>query len=192
MANKQDRTGRSKGAERFVALPHYILECPAWLSLTAPARVVYLELMRLYNGSNNGSLALSVRDASDRCNVAKDTASRAFLELSEKGFIECMRLGGFSRKTRLATEWRVTALKCDRSGRLSTKPFMTWGRNKWASGSKPLSQSADTAVPNDYRECPKSGTLLSQKTDTEAASVPILGPWSPEIVPQLSQTAVHI
>ena len=192
MPNKQDKTGRSRGAERFVALPFYLLECPAWLSLTAPARVIYLELMRLYNGSNNGSLALSVRDASDRCNIAKDTASRAFVELTDKGFVECARRGGFRRKTRLATEWRLTALRCDLTGQLPTKSFMTWGRDKWAGSPKPLSQSADAAVPNGSRECPKSGTLLSQSADTEAPSVPILGPWTPEMAPQLSQSAVHI
>jgi hypothetical protein len=39
---------------------------------------------------------------------ARGTAARAFTELQERGFIECMTKGAFSRQALHATEWRLT------------------------------------------------------------------------------------
>jgi aspartyl-tRNA(Asn)/glutamyl-tRNA(Gln) amidotransferase subunit A len=47
-------------------------------------------------------------------------------ELQDRGFIECVTPGAFSRKIRHAAEWRLTHLVCDASGRLPGKPFMRW------------------------------------------------------------------
>src|SRR5206468_4901344 len=88
------------------------------------------EIARIYDGTNNGRLALSVRDAAKRCRIAKDTASRAFRELQERGFIECMKQGGFSCKIRHAAEWRVLEHTCDVTGRLPEKNFMRWCEQK--------------------------------------------------------------
>jgi hypothetical protein len=49
----------------------WLLTSPAYLSLSCPARAVLIELTRLYKGNNNGQLGLSVRRASERCNVAR-------------------------------------------------------------------------------------------------------------------------
>jgi Helix-turn-helix domain len=136
------RRRRSSDA-RHVRLYHHVLNSQAWLALSAPARVVYIEIFRLYNGANNGQLALSVRTAAERCRIAKDTAARAFKELEELRFIECMQKGAFSYKVRHATEWRITELRCDVTGRLPDKNFMRWGRDK----RKP--------VPNDALTVPK-------------------------------------
>ena len=103
-----------------------MLRTAAWCALTAAARAVYLELAARYNGRNNGALALSARDAARRCNINKDTACRAFHELAEHGFIECVTPGGFSRKVRHATEWRLTQYRCDVTGTLPSKAFAKW------------------------------------------------------------------
>jgi DNA-binding IclR family transcriptional regulator len=44
---------------------------------------------------NNGRLGLSVRRASERCNIARGTAQRAPIELQERGFIDRMTKGAF-------------------------------------------------------------------------------------------------
>jgi hypothetical protein len=103
-----------------------MLSTPAWRSLTPAARAVYVVLAERYNGQNNGSLALSARDAARLCNINKDTAGRAFRELIDHGFIECVTPGGFSRKVRHATEWRLTVHRCDVRDELPTKDFMRW------------------------------------------------------------------
>ncbi len=122
---RHDHTGRSKG-ERHVRLTYFLMGTPAWLSLTPAGRAVYLEVARLYNGSNNGLLGLSVRDAAKRCRINKDTAARALRILEARGFIECVVPGGFSRKTPHAAEWRLTEWRCDASHALPSKAYQHW------------------------------------------------------------------
>jgi hypothetical protein len=96
-----------------------------YLSLSCQARAVLLEIARGHDGTNNGRLGLSVRRASERCNIARGTAQRAFAELQERGFIDCMTKGAFSRKALHATEWRLTWWGCDVTGELPSKKFMS-------------------------------------------------------------------
>ena len=105
-------------------LHHYMLDSPAWLSLTAQARTVYIEIARRYTGTNNGDISLSVREAVLFCRIAKDTATKAIQELQEKGFIRCRRKGAFHCKFRHASEWELTAQPFD-AGK-PTKDFMRW------------------------------------------------------------------
>lgn len=83
-----------------------------------------MELKELYNGSNNGDLFLSVREAAKRLGVSNNTASKAFKELEEKGFIIARQKGYFKQKTRHATSWILTEFKYN--GQLPTKEFMRW------------------------------------------------------------------
>jgi hypothetical protein len=121
MAKKQDK------ADRYFQLHHYMLKTDAWRALSAPARAVYIQIGSRYNGSNNGKLALSVRDAASECNIAKDTASRALKDLVDFGFIEETRHGGLSRKTRIASEWRMMAFRCDLTEAPKSPLFMQRG-----------------------------------------------------------------
>ena len=58
-------------------------EDPAsWKKKLRPnTRAVYVEISRIYDGSNNGRIGFSVRTAATRCRIAKDTAKRALDEL---------------------------------------------------------------------------------------------------------------
>jgi hypothetical protein len=103
-----------------------MLESPAWQSLDAVARAVYVEIAKRYNGSNNGTINYSVREAASALQIGKSTAHRALLRLQEHGFIVAMTVGAFSLKIRHATEWRMTEHPDNRTGSLSTKDFMRW------------------------------------------------------------------
>jgi hypothetical protein len=162
--------------DRYFALHHYMLKTDAWRALSAPARAVYIQIGTRYDGFNNGRIAFSVRDAASECELAKDTASRAFKELVDLGFIEETRHGGLSRKTRLASEWRMTAFKCDLTGALKSVLFMQRGelarayrqlRRRPQAGRREPARTSHTTVepvPNDARECPKPRYSLSQTT----------------------------
>jgi DNA-binding transcriptional regulator YhcF (GntR family) len=104
----------------------WLLKSPAWLSLTAAERAVYIQLASRYNGSNNGKVAFSVRDAARECRISKDTAGRAYKALVAKGFIEVKTPGGFSRKVRHAAEWLLTEYRDDVSLEIPKKTFMHW------------------------------------------------------------------
>ncbi|RYG86529.1 MAG: MarR family transcriptional regulator [Alphaproteobacteria bacterium] len=126
MPAKHNHTGRSKAGPQFVQLFRFILQSAAWSELSAIERAVYLCLAEIYNGTNNGFLGLSVRNAAAACNINKDTAARALRRLAELGFIERSQAGAFGRKVRHSAEWRLTAYRSDRDGSPASKTFMKW------------------------------------------------------------------
>lgn len=109
---KPNVKGRNTGSRRFVMLDHACLESAAYSSLTALARSLLTELLMLYNGYNNGSLYLSVRDAAARIGMADlGAVGRAFDELCNAGFIECAKGSSFTSKAgeqSRARCWRLT------------------------------------------------------------------------------------
>jgi DNA-binding transcriptional MocR family regulator len=129
MGSKTNKKGRTKGQHSFfVALELFLMATPAWRALSMAARVAYVEIAALYDQSNNGRLALSARQLAGRMPISRATATRAFQELTEKGFITATKPSGFNMKTgeRKATEWRLTRYRCDVTGDLPTKAFMAW------------------------------------------------------------------
>lgn len=135
--SRANRTGRSKGSGRFLALHHFMLDSPAWASLSPQERAVYLALAQLYDGKNNGFLGLGVRRAGELANVHKDTAGRCLIVLTERGFIECTTPGSFNTNGRRATEWRLTAYNCDRSHQPASKAFLRWRPNSRCTSENP-------------------------------------------------------
>jgi hypothetical protein len=173
--------------DRYFQVHHYMTKTDAWKTLSAHARAIYLQIGLRYSGSNNGRIAYSVRDAASECNIAKDTASRAFKELIDLGFIEETRHGSLSRKTRIASEWRLTAFKCDLTSSPKSCLFMQRGgqaQTNRQSRSRPqpsarLSQNTPSQdpepVPNDAHDCPKTRPVtskLSQMTPSQFADCP--------------------
>jgi hypothetical protein len=170
--------------DRYFQLHHYMMKTDAWRVLSAAARAVYLQIGFRYDGSNNGKISFSVRDAASECGLARDTAGRAFRELMDLGFIEERRHGSLSRKTRIASEWRMTAFRCDLTGALKSCLFMQRGeaarsyrilRSRPQTGRREtagLSQTTASAVLNDGRECPKRRHSLSQTTASASPECP--------------------
>lgn len=119
-----DHTGRSKGSDRFVQLHHWVLNAPAYRSLSVYGRAALIELYRLYNGSNNGKIAMSVRRLADLLNINKTTANKALKELQKYGFIRIAQEGSFNQKRPLSHEYVIT--EYGYNGQLATKDFMKW------------------------------------------------------------------
>jgi len=120
---RPNKKGRNSGPS-FTQLFHYMQDCLAWTTLTPADRAVILELARRYDGSNNGRIGLSARDAADRCWINKDTATRCFRTLEERGFITCTQESRFGFA--LAAEYRLNWQRCDRSGQIPTRAFLAW------------------------------------------------------------------
>jgi hypothetical protein len=128
MPRRHAKRGKNK-RERFVQLPHWIMNSPAWARLKPVERCVWLEAVRVYDGQNNGSLALPSRSLADRLGVKHTTVVRALQTLVTLGFIEVTRRSEFSKKRR-AAEYRVTHLHCDRTNTLASKQFMRLGKDQ--------------------------------------------------------------
>ncbi|MCW2110470.1 GntR family transcriptional regulator [Bradyrhizobium elkanii] len=107
---------------RHVQMPHYLMNSEAWKSLGAIPRAIYLDMAKRHNGTNNGRITYSVREAAEELNIGLATASRALDVLRDRGFIVCMKKGAFSLKVRHASEWRITDFICNND--LPTREFM--------------------------------------------------------------------
>jgi hypothetical protein len=106
-----------------------MLKSEAWRSLDACAKALYVEISARYAGpgSNNGRIPFSVREAATALKVGKTKAAIAFDHLQERGFIVPETKGAFSRKSRHATEWRLTEFGSDVSSDWATKDYQQWG-----------------------------------------------------------------
>lgn len=108
--NRLNAKGRNK-YERHIQLTYRLLESGAYRSLTLAARCLLTELSMLYNGDNNGSLYLSVRDAAARLGLGSlEAVQNAFDELQQAGFIRLVRDAHFSVKAgehSRARTWRL-------------------------------------------------------------------------------------
>jgi hypothetical protein len=91
------RTKRYKGATRdgsgFVALPHMLLDSPAYADLSHPARALLIEVARQFRGDNNGRMLLSRAHLEQRGWKSADVIQRAKKELLDAGLIHETRMG---------------------------------------------------------------------------------------------------
>ncbi|MBL4601249.1 MAG: hypothetical protein JKY84_00745 [Emcibacteraceae bacterium] len=123
MANHNHK-GRSKNGLRYVGLPHYLMQSPAYRALSTNARALYCEFLFRYNGGNNGDIIMSVRMAANWIDCASNTAVKAIGELQVNGFIKLKSKGSFTFKHRHASEWISTLHEYN--GSSPTKDFMAW------------------------------------------------------------------
>lgn len=122
MPGRNNKTGRSK--DRFAMVRHDMVKSPAYCSLSPVARAIWIEILCRYNGQNNGEIPLSCREAKRLVGISKNTASKAFQELQDKGFIRIAHDSNFNLKTRLARRWTLTHLSVDRT--LPTNDWRAW------------------------------------------------------------------
>lgn len=109
--NRVNPTGRNQ-TSRFVRLDYSLLTSNAYRSLSPNARALLVEVAMLYNGDNNGSLYMGVRDAAHRMGVVDLTAaSRAFDDLKALGFLQMTKDSHFAVKAGESSRarcWRLT------------------------------------------------------------------------------------
>jgi hypothetical protein len=160
MRHRQKQETRK--ADRHVRLYHWMMRSPAWKALPGLSRALYAELAKHYNGSNNGKIGYSARQAAEDLQIMPGTASRHFRILTERGFIEPMKKGAFSLKERHATEWRVTEFSCDVTGKPPTKDFMRWQPD----------QNLERGGKNRHRQYQKSIPTRYQKSIPENVTPP--------------------
>lgn len=129
MANKKRKINRKgRNEPTFSRLPHWVQDSVAYRSLKPGPRALLMELIRRYNGRNNGQIIMSARQACSAINISdKDTALRYLNQLREVGLIKSTKLGGFNMKDATAsraTEWALTWERVNE--KLPTREFMGW------------------------------------------------------------------
>jgi len=169
VGRKVTAKGRNK-YNRFVKLDRYFLKSAAYRSLSTDARALYTELKMRFNGSNNGDIAMSNRDAQQAINLSAKPVTRAFNELEKKGFIKRSREGLFT--TRMATTWTLTEESYN--GRDATKEYMRWQNSGPENEKKKQNivvesttyggQSDHDGGQNDYEKKGKNSLMVVEMT----------------------------
>lgn len=154
MPRKHSSKGRSKSGGRFVALPHFLMETPAWRSLPAYERAALIEVAMIYDGTNNGYLDMGVRRLAERLNVSPNKASGCLRELVRRGFLEVTEASAFSRKDRTATSFRITHHRCDRTHQPGSRAYQHW--------SPEAPRKKTTVASRAFTVAPRGTVALSQ------------------------------
>jgi hypothetical protein len=124
MGKMDARTGRSRGESKHVRNYAWMLNAPAYRSLSCYARCLLDEIKLRHDGSNNGDIPMSAREAATALNCSQPTALKAFRDLEDRRFIRANIKGHFDRKTRDATTWILEEFPY--RSELATKGFMRW------------------------------------------------------------------
>jgi hypothetical protein len=121
---------KKRGAGRHVQLPEWVQASEAWRTLPVGPRALYVELKRRFNGSNNGRVILSHRDAAKAVNAHRNTVGRWFSELEERGFIVMAQAphwgpSGIGK----SSHWTLTEYATD-TMKPATMDFMRWAEKQ--------------------------------------------------------------
>ena len=127
---KQYKRYKRGGAGRHVQLPEWLQVSEAWATMTPGARALYIELKRRFNGSNNGQIFLSHRDAAQALNVHRNTVGKFFRELEQRGFIR-LTVGPHLGPSGIgqASVWALEELPTQ-DGKPPGKAFLRWSAEK--------------------------------------------------------------
>jgi hypothetical protein len=114
---------RRRSKRKFVQIWHDVVASPAYHSLSVYARAALIEICDRYHGTNNGKVPFSVREMAKRLRTGPRQASRALMDLVDRGVIAPERTGWFSPNHCHATEWRITFQATDRP---ATNDYRNW------------------------------------------------------------------
>tara|TARA_R110000868_G_scaffold34144_3_gene123441 strand:- start:6630 stop:7211 length:582 start_codon:yes stop_codon:yes gene_type:complete len=144
-------------------LDNYVFDCVAFRTMKAGPRALLFELIRLHNGTNNGSIGLGARRAAVLLGANKDTANKYFWVLMERGFIAPARPGGFNMKdpeSRRSTEWRLTWIKTNCMP--ATKDFLNFGKKNAVPKIQTTGTENADVSDGDVANRPKKTDLLGK------------------------------
>ena len=113
---KTNRKGRSKRTP-YINLHRGVTNSPAWKALSCETRCLVLCVWERHNGTNNGCIPLSHREARKELGIGNTKTAQAFRQAQEHGFLIIRSKGSFDYKVAAgegrATEWEITTEPCD-------------------------------------------------------------------------------
>ncbi len=93
MAKPFKRSKDKRDGDRYVALPHVVIDSPSYRALGHPARSLLIDIARQYTGSNNGRLVACAKYLKPLGWNSNDTVTRALIELKESRLLIETRMG---------------------------------------------------------------------------------------------------
>lgn len=102
--NRQKHKGR-KESGTFSLIPHAVQDSPNWQACGGTAIKLLCDLVRQYNGRNNGDLCASIGLLRSRGWNSPDTLRWAIRELRHYGLLTLTRQGGLNCASLYAVTW---------------------------------------------------------------------------------------
>lgn len=97
MARTREKSKGRRDTGRHLQLPHTLLQCEDFRSLSGAALKVFLHLAAQFNGKNNGDLSATLGDVRTSGVRSSSTLTAAIAELQQKNLIVCTRAGRFMK-----------------------------------------------------------------------------------------------
>jgi hypothetical protein len=93
MAKSYKGSKSKRDGDRYIALPHVVIDSPSYRALGHPARALLIDIARQYTGSNNGRLVACAKYLRPLGWNSNDTVSRALAELRAQALLIETRMG---------------------------------------------------------------------------------------------------
>ncbi|MBC7703394.1 MAG: hypothetical protein H7274_05555, partial [Rhodoferax sp.] len=87
------RSKDKRDGDRYLALPHVVIDSPSYRELGYPARALLIDIARQYTGSNNGRLVACAKYLKPFGWNSNSTVTRALVELKSAGLLIETRMG---------------------------------------------------------------------------------------------------
>lgn len=91
--SQPSRGSRKRSSEPFIQISDLVLASEAYKDLSFSARSMLIEVLKYYNGRNNGFIFISKQVLKSR-GFSKNTATKALKELTSHGLIYMTKKGG--------------------------------------------------------------------------------------------------
>lgn len=121
---------QKKRGESHVRVYAHEMRTAAWQTLSVDAKALLVELRALYKPSAGNTVFLSCRESMKRLHIGQRRVQAAFAELIERGWISVAIPGGFNRKTRHATSYRLENESTGAPNTIPRKEYMRWQPEK--------------------------------------------------------------
>lgn len=168
----------------YSAMPHAVMDSPAYVGASPTAKALLCELIRQHNGGNNGRLHLSRTWLASRGWRSRSIVDKARVELIERGLIVETRTGGLG----IGPSWHaLTWLQITNHVGLETSPN-TYHPGGWQlCGLPPTSRreapaphwfNAHVAALRERRPRRKAPMKKTSQPDHRAGTGPTTGPES--------------
>lgn len=119
-------TARKKRGESHVRVYAHEMRTPAWQTLSVDDKALLVELRALFRPSAGNVVFMSYREAMKRLHIGQRRVQKAFAQLIERGWISVDTPGGFNRKTRHATSYRLENEPTGAPNYTPRKAYLQW------------------------------------------------------------------
>lgn len=132
----------------FAGIPKAVIQSEAYRDLSLWARAVFVEIVAVFDGYNNGKIALSITQICERLsNSNRRAAIRAVGELVEHGLVEITIEGSWARQH--ARQFRLT-FASSLNGKMpvrASNEYLAWRKSGSDGASLRTCKSGNGALP---------------------------------------------